>query len=247
MKTGELVIYVDESGSPDVFSNAGEDLLAAGKTPNYLVIAALRCPDPNVVARRVRSCIVWADQLQGRVRRRGSITSLHAAKDDEPVRAHVCAELASLPAKATVIVMDKRLLDPSLLWRNDRTVFYNQLASYLLEDSLHLHARTRIIFSRKNYETAADLRSLADELGRRWLTYGPPRGLPIPSQVSANQVVAASNPGLQAVDYVAWAVFRAFERGDMTYYNALQPMIRHVWDLGRLTHYSRKNPMKNPP
>lgn len=242
-----MVIYVDESGSADVFSNAGEDLPAAGKTPNYLVIAALRCPDPNVVARAVRSCVTWANQRPGRARRQGRITSLHAVKDDDSIRDHVCQALVALPIKATAIVMDKRLLDPKLRWRNDRTAFYNQLASYLLEDSLHLHTTTRIIFSRKNHETEAHLRALAAELDRRWLAYGPPLGIATPGQVTANQRVAARNPGLQAVDYVAWAVFRAFERGDMTYYRALQPILGHVWDLGRLTHYSRKNPLQNPP
>src|SRR5664280_2226870 len=120
MKSGELVIYVDESGSPDVFSTGGEDLLSLGRTPNHLVIAALRCPDPNVVARCVASCVAWANALPGRTRPQGPVVHLHAGQDDPRVREHVCRELARLPVKATAIVMDKRLLDPARTWRNDR-------------------------------------------------------------------------------------------------------------------------------
>ena len=247
MKPGELVIYVDESGSPDVFSTGGEDLLSLGRTPNHLVIAALRCPDPNVVARCVASCVTWANTLPDRTRPSGPVVSLHAGRDDPRVREHVCRELAQLPIKATAIVMDKRLLDPARTWRNDRRAFYNEMAARLLSDSFHLHEQTRIIFSRKNHETTADLRVMMAALEAEWSQFMARVAPKPPKLVSARQELAARNPGLQAVDYVAWALFRVFERGDMTHYRLLQPIIRHVSDLGHLTHYSSKHPIENPP
>jgi hypothetical protein len=247
MKPGELVIYLDESGSADVFSSSGEDLLALGRTPNYLVIAALRCPDPNVVARCVASTIAWANTLPNRTRPPGIVTNLHAGKDDVRVRLRFCQELAALPIKATAIVMDKRLLDPTRTWRNDRRAFYDEMAARLLCDSLHLHEQTRIIFSRKNHETRVDLNVMVRAVEAEWATFMARVGAPLPKTVTARHEMAAKNPGLQAVDYVAWALFRAFERGDMTHYRILQPVIRHVVDVGRLTHYSSKHPMKNPP
>ena len=247
MKPGELVIYLDESGSADVFSSSGEDLMALGRTPNYLVIAALRCPDPNLVARLVTSTIAWANTLPNRTRPPGRVRSLHAGQDDDRVRLKFCKELAALPVKATAIVMDKRLLDPARTWRNDRQAFYDEMAARLLCDSLHLYERTRIIFSRKNYETKADLDVMVKAIETEWANFMARVDPPAPQQVTARQEMAAKNPGLQAVDYVAWAVFRAFERGDMTYYRVLQPVIRHVIDLGRVTHYSSKHPMKNSP
>ncbi len=247
MKAGELVIYIDESGSPDVFTTSGEDLLALGRTPNYLVIAALRCPDPNVVARCIRGCVDWANALPGRTRPPGRVLQLHAGRDEPRVRAHVCGELAQLPVKATAIVMDKRLLDPAGTWRSDRRAFYNEMVARLLFDSLNLHEATRIIFSRKNYETEADLRVMIGVVRARWSDYLRKVSPPMPRLITARQEAASRNPGLQAVDYVAWAVFRAFERGDMAHYRLLEPIISHVWDLGRLTHYSRRHPMQNPP
>ncbi len=247
MKSGELVIYVDESGSPDVFSTTHEDLLALGRTPHYLVIAALRCPYPNTVARSIASSIAWANALPDRTRPLGKISYLHAGRDDDRVREHVCHELAQLQVKATAIVMDKRMLDPTRTWRNDRRAFYNEMAARLLCDSLHLYERTRIIFSRKNYETKADLHVMTTALQTEWSRFMANVGPPLPKLVTARQEAMARNPGLQAVDYVAWALFRVFESRDMTHYRMLQPIMRHVYDLGRLTHYTARDPIRNPP
>jgi hypothetical protein len=248
MKKGELVIYVDESGSPDIYKNrTGEDLLAAGKTPNHLVIAALRSPDPNGLARAVNGCISLANTLPGRTRRPGVHTDLHAARDDDAVRSHVCSELAALDVKATAIVMDKRLIQAGSPWLTDRSTFYNELLSMILADSLHIYEKTRIVLSHKNYETPDDLSEAIKVIQRRWSNYMRSVGARIPIEVTVKEARASTRPGLQAVDYVAWAVFQAFERGDLTYCNALQPIMRHVWDLGRLTHYSRKKPLVTVP
>lgn len=247
MKSGELVIYVDESGSPDVISTTGEDLLSLGRTPRHLVIAALRCPDPNLVAREMRALIAWADALAGRRRPRGPLTHLHAAHDDDAVRVRVYEALARLPIKATAIVMDKSQLDPALPWYSDRTVFYNEMAGRLLCDSLHLYDRTRIIFSKKNFDTRADLVTMIETVGEQWSDYVARVELPIPALVTARHEAARMNVGLQAVDYIAWALFRAFEADDLRYYNLVKPIVRHVYDLPTLTHYTARRPMLNPP
>lgn len=247
MKPGELVIYVDESGSPDVISTDGEDLLALGRTPNHLVMVALRCPDANVVAREMQSCLDWANALADRKRPRGPMVYLHATRDEDRVRDHVYECLARLPIKATAIVMDKRALDPKLTWRQDRTVFYNEIAGRLLSDSLHLYGRTRIIFSRKNFDTQADLVAIVDAVSDQWGRYMASTKAPLPVEVTARHEAARANAGLQAVDYIAWALFRVFEAGDLRYYSKIEPIVRHVHDLARLTHYSARNPIRNPP
>jgi hypothetical protein len=246
-KRGELVIYLDESGSPDVISTTGEDLLALGRTPRYFVIAAIRCPDPNVVARCIQACIAWADACQDRKRPSGPVTFLHAAKDDPIVREHVYNELAALPIKATAIAIDKTKLDPGRTWRNDRVAFYNELAGRLLSDSLHLYDTTRLVFSHKNFETGADLVRLVEVVRQQWLEYVRKVAPTMPASVTARQDLARTTFGLQAVDYIAWAIFRALEVGDLRYYEKVKPIVRHVHDIGALKHYTPRDPIQNPP
>jgi hypothetical protein len=142
------------------------------------------------------------------------------------------------------IVMDKTQFDPARTWRTDRVAFYNEMTAYLLVDSLHLHAKTKIIFSHKNHDGQVDLATMTKTIARRWAQVIPKKyaGKPV-TAASATYLKPGQDPCLQAVDYVAWAVFRAFERPDPTYYKRLQPVLSWVWDLPALTHYTRRNPL----
>jgi hypothetical protein len=247
MKPGSQFIYLDESGSPDVLNSAGKDLLAAGLTSQYLVIAALRTTSPSAVAQAVLRTVSWADGQFGSGIGKSPILELHARDDRPSVRTHMLTELAALDIVCSAIVMDKGLLDPSRPWRADRRRFYNEMMAYLLADCLHLHHTTRIIVSHKNYESQADLQVLVNDIGNRFRAVLTRTGVPPPTLVTAREDRHSRNRGLQAVDYVAWSVFQAFERNRLGSVSTLQPVLRHVWDLGQLTHYSRKNPIGNPP
>lgn len=47
-------------------------------------------------------------------------------------------------------------------------------------------------------------------------------------RIETNQ--PAQEPVLQAVDYVLWAVQRAFEKGEMRYFEYMRDKIELVWD-----------------
>lgn len=209
-------------------------------------MAAIRCTDTAGLRVAIRRSIAYADGKYGSGIGAEPIRSLHARSDRDDVRDHVCNELAQLPIKALAIAVDKTKLDPARSWRTDREAFYNEVAAYLLVNSLHLHQRTRIILSHKNYDGQVDLEAMTKAIAKRWTLMLATSKKPMTS-VTAAYVKAPVEPCLQAVDYVAWAVFRAFERGDLSWYNKLQPAISWVWAMPRLAHYTRRRPMKNPP
>ncbi len=247
MKPGSQFIYLDESGSPDIISSAGKDLLAAGLTSRYLVIAAVRTTNPSALAQAVIRTIGWADAQFGTGAGKVPVTELHARDDRPSVRTQMITELASLDIVCMAIVMDKQALDPTRQWRSDRRRFYNEMMAFLLADCLHLHDTTRIIVSHKNYESYADLQLLVKDIGDRFRHVLKRTGVTPPNLVTAREDRHSKNRGLQAADYVAWSVFQAFERGRLGPSTTLGPVLRHVWDLSALTHYSRKNPIGNPP
>ena len=247
MKPGNLTIFVDESGSPVVYNGRGLDLLAGGQTSNYCVMAAIRTTDPASLRQCIKACIGHADAKYGTGTGRARVAQLHASDDRPALRQHVCDELAKLPIKAKVIAMDKRMLDPARTWRTDRTLFYNEMAAMLVADSLHLHSSTRLIFSHKNHDGAIDLNNMIAAVARRWQAQLGGTKVPRPTNATGDHKKPGQEIGLQAVDYIAWAAFRAFEYKDMTYLNALGPIVSHVWDLAHVTHYTRKSPMQTPP
>jgi len=50
----------------------------------------------------------------------------------------------------------------------------------------------------------------------------------------------AQEPVLQAADYVLWSVQRAFERGEMRYFEFLRERIELVWDIYDVAKYKGK-------
>jgi hypothetical protein len=246
LKPGTVSLFVDESGNPEVHNRYGTDLLASGLTSNYFVLAAVRTEDPIGLRNAMTGCIAWADTQFGTGKGKAPVSELHARDDRPSLRTLVIQELTKQPIKAMAIAMDKRLLDPNKGWRTDRTRFYNEMAAYLLGDSLHTYDTTSILFSHKNQDSITDLKAMTKAISTRWAAVLRQTGAK-PSMASANHKKCAQEPALYAADYVAWAVFRAFESVDLRYVNGLQPVLSHVWDLARLTHYTRRSPMKNPP
>jgi hypothetical protein len=237
MKPGAQHIFVDESGRPEVFNKKGDDLLAVGKTSKYLVIAAIRTADPQRLAREVAAAAPTG----------GKPRILHAVTDGPGLKSRVLTTLAGLDVVASAIVMDKTMLDPAQTWRTDPTRFYNEMLGYLLGDQLHSYARTTIVISRKDFDTAKELQQMATTIGDRHRVvlggFSKWSGHSVDAQLRTH----ASSRGLQAADYIAWAVFQAFERGNMKWTQLAQPILGSIWDLGRVTRYTRKNPMTSPP
>ena len=116
------------------------------------------------------------------------------------------------------------------------------MVALLLADSLHLYEQTNIIFSRKNQDTMSELQAMVQVLASRWTARSQVHSRT--ANVAASQRKAHETPNLQAVDYVAWAVFQAFERQSLRHLEMLQPIMDHVWDHARLTHHTRRRPMK---
>ena len=238
MKAGSLRIYVDESGRPEVFNKRGDDLLASGLTSNHLVVAAVRTTNPSTLGSAIAGVAPTGS---------GKPRVLHAVQDPDNVRRRVCRAIAAQDVIATAIVMDKRQLDPARSWQRDSARFYNEMLGFLLGDCLQLHERTEIMMSRKDVDAQKELQEQLDSVVARHKVILGRMAKVQPHSVSIHQVRHRDSRGLQAADYVAYAVFQAFERNEMEFYELLQPVLGRVWDLARARSYTRRDPMKNPP
>ena len=234
MRPGSQHIFIDESGRPEVFNRKGENLLEQGTTSRYLVIAAVSTVDPQALAREVaRACTP-----PGRPPR-----VPHAVKDTTNQRIAVLESIARSKVLARAIVMDKGMLNPEQSWYRDPARFYNEMLAYLIGDQLHLHANSTVVMSRKDWDAQQELDAMGKSIDqrhrevlrrvRRWQRH----------EIKMELRTHKSSRGLQAADYVAWAVFQAFERGVMEHVRVLDPVLATVWDIGRVTHYTRRAPL----
>ncbi len=103
------------------------------------------------------------------------------------------------------------------------------LVSRLFENVLHRAERNIITFSRRGKKTRQHaLRTAieqgADRFRRRY-------GSEVQTEIQIVTGQPSDDPLLQVVDYANWAVYRAFERDEMRYFEALRNKFSLVQDV----------------
>jgi len=160
------------------------------------------------------------------------------AKDDRPeVRYLVYQCLSRLEFKAQFIVARKieRVFRNSLHAREGE--FYDHLVSLLFKNVLHRHARNRIYFSQRGSRTRQAnleqaIRRGVGEFEERWHTK-------VETEIRVDPQTGVGEPCLQVIDYMNWAVYRAFVKREMQYYRFVEDKVSLLVDLYDIARYPK--------
>jgi hypothetical protein len=110
--------------------------------------------------------------------------------------------------------------------------------THLFSNQLHLATQNTIIFARRGNKTKQHALRAAVEKGiqnfRKKYSGATLTKVDIDTKQSAQEIV------LQAADYVLWAVQRAFEKGEMRYFNYMRDKIEIVWDLYDIEKFKQR-------
>jgi hypothetical protein len=168
------------------------------------------------------------------------------AKDDTPeVRQAVFKQIRELDFKAQFIVARKieRVFRNS--FQADENEFYDYLISLLFENVLHRFSHNHVYFSQRGSRLRQAKLEQAIRLGvakfeERW-------NRKVDTEILVMPHTAVGEPCFQVIDYMHWAVYRAFVKQEMRYYNFVQDKVSLLVD--RYDHakypknwYSRDNP-----
>ncbi|MCL4535808.1 MAG: hypothetical protein M1370_11700 [Bacteroidetes bacterium] len=154
--------------------------------------------------------------------------SFHAKDDAPEVRYLVYRCIAGLEFKAQFIVARKT----ESLFRNsfhaDEGRFYDHLVSLLFENVLHRHRCNRIYFAQRGSRNRQALLERAIHQGvskfeARWNTK-------VDTEIHIEPQTAIGEPVLQVIDYMNWAVYRAFVRREMRYYRFVEEKVSLLVD-----------------
>jgi hypothetical protein len=177
-----------------------------------------------------------------------TVRAFHAKDDCPEVRMMVYKALASLDFSVQIIVARK--LEPMFRtrYRGSQDKFYDELVTWLFENRLHRCERNRIIFARRGTKTRQHalheaIRDSVARFQKRW-------SADVKTEIAVETAQPSDEPMLQVVDYTNWALYRAYDRGEMRYFDFLRDKIELVWDVfdrekykGGLNFYTRgKNP-----
>lgn len=202
-----MYIYLDESG----------DLGFTSKSSKSFVIALLYTNDPKHIRRMLKK--VRQRLLRKRYK---NLPEFKSSRSDDFVKNRILKHLSKENIEISYVILRKSTVYSYLHQKHN--VLYNYLTGFLVERLPQLKDKEIIIVADKC------LSKINREKFNRYLKsktfsnfYKIGKLLP---KIQIQHKTSLEEPCLQAVDYVANAVYRKYEFNDETYYNIIKPKIR---------------------
>lgn len=198
-------IFLDESG----------DLGFKPTSSRWFIFTIAMVSDPRALERVVKR--VWRPLR----RKHKKLGELHAYHADDITRTRVLSRLNELDdLRILCTILNKQKVHIDL--QNQKNYLYNYTANILLErlhtkDVLKLGEPIHLYIDRK--DTKKQLR----ENFVRYLTTSMTKRRDGTFKVELHS--SHENKSLQAVDFISWAVFRKYEKGDYEFYEIIKSKI----------------------
>jgi len=245
--------FVDEAGDPAFYGAGKKIIVGTAGCSKTLSLGYLHTRDPQQIRSKlaeVRLEVSESNYLKNIPTVRRSLLAFHATDDCPEVRHLVYEALMKTDFSAQVIVARKREQHFREAFGGSQDRYYEALVTALFRHRLHLNTPTQIIFSRRGNKSRQRALREAVELAAQRFRQENVGASQTAIDVQTSQMI--QEPALQGIDYVMWSVQRAYERGEMRYFEFLRDRIELVWDiydwekmkiegLQRKVYYDRKN------
>jgi len=234
-----LYFFVDESGDPNFYGKGGDIIVGTPGCSRILLLGFVRVEQPDII----RECL---SELQDQIAReqylqdipsiRKTKIAFHAKDDCPEVRMMVYKTLAQQDFAAQVIVARKIERMFRSRYKGSRDKFYEDLVGKLFQNETHKAEINNIVFSKRGnkiqqHTMRAAIVAGVDRFRQKW-------GTDISTQLNIETLSSSHDFMLQVVDYTNWAVQRAFEKGEMRYFNFLRNKYELVLDLFDKKNYA---------
>ncbi len=229
--------FVDESGDPTFYDEAGNLIVGKEGCSPILLLGFVEMSDPQPIRQKILSLqneITNDPYFQGFHSIKRTSVAFHAKDDLPEIRFQFYKLIASLDFKAQFVVARKI----ERVFRNNfnarETEFYDNLVTTLFQNVLHRHSENHIIFAtRGSRERQAPL-SNAIKAGIRKFEEKWKR--PVNTTFDIQAQTPKGEPCLSIADYMNWAVYRAFTRREIRYFQTVERNVSLLVDL-----YDNKN------
>lgn len=254
--------FVDEAGDATLFSRRGRVLVGTEGCSRFFILGLVDVEAPESLAQdleNLRAALLADPYFQGvpsmQAEARKTALAFHAKDDLPEVRREVLSILSRHELRFFAVVRDKREVleyvrrrgthDPA--YRYHPNDLYDSLVRRLFKERLHKDDAYRVHFARRGRSdrTAALDRALRAARQR----FGERTGITTAAPIEVIATTPPACPGLQAADYLLWALQRLFERGEERFVSLLWPIFRLVHDIddrreaGYGIYYTQKRPL----
>jgi undecaprenyl pyrophosphate synthase len=207
---------MDESG------DLGFDF-AKEKTPRNFVIVFLMVKNDNAINKAVAKVYKSIPQKYRKHIKGGA---LHCAKESAKVRIKMLSLLKDIDASVMAIILNKKNVFTKM--KDEKPIFYNYIVNILLDRIANknvLSKNDKINFIASQRETNKFL----NENFKNYIetqTYDKHK-----VNINVNVQPFYNVKGLQAVDFISWAIFKKYENSERYFYNIIKKLIVEEYTL----------------
>ncbi len=228
----ELHFFVDEAGDPVFFNRKGQLIVGQEGCSKTLLLGFVMTEDPKALRKSLLSLhkdVINDPYLQDIPSIQKTKVGFHAKDDCPEVREKVYKRIKEMDFTAEFIIARKLEKTFRNRHKSKTTIFYDDLVTKLFKNKLHLAEKNYITYAsrgnRKREEPFSDALQVAiNDFEKQWKTK-------VDSEYKVEAHRPSGEPCLQVVDYMNWAVQRAFERGEMRYFNYVKEKVKFLVDI----------------
>ena len=239
--------FVDEAGDPTFFNRFGKNIVGTEGCSKILLLGFIKTDDPDTLRKemvKLQNEIINDPYYSGIPSLQKTRVCFHAKDDIPEIREKVFRKITSLNFKAEFFVARK--LEKLFLGRHKgkENLFYDDLIAKLFENKSHKADKSIIYFATRGNRTRQ--KPLEDAIEKATLTFKKKWNIEINGKINVLPQSPVGEPCLQIVDYMNWAVQRAFIKGEQRFYKLVEDKISYLVDIYDFdkypkNYYSRKN------
>jgi len=239
--------FVDESGDPIFYDRNGNYIVGKEGCSKLLALGLIRTENPKGLREKIQklqSEIISDPYLQGIPSLEKTKIAFHAKNDVPEVREKVFKLIKELDFKAEFIVGRKVEDIFKKRHKGKEGIFYNDLVSKLFENKLHIAQESYIYFAVRGNKTKQE--PFEDAIQAAINLFESKWGIKNDCNINIIPQSPSGEVCLQVVDYVLWAVQRAYIKRDMRFYKFIEGKVSFlldIYDSGKYpkNYYSKKN------
>jgi len=232
--------FVDESGDTIFYDRYGKIIIGNDGVSKILILGFIHTGNPQVIRQKIielKKEIIKDPYLFEIPSLKKTSIAFHAKDDCPEVREKVYKSIMKLDFSAEIFVARKI---PNIFnkkhHRNEKE-FYDDLISKLFENKLHLAKMNKIYFSvRGSKIRQIPLEKAIEKSKQKFETRWHKK---IDSNIEIQPQSPSGEPCIQVIDYVLWAIQRAFVKKEMRYYHVGEEKIKYLVDIYDTNKYPK--------
>jgi hypothetical protein len=229
---GSVWFFVDESGDPTFYDRKGNFIVGQDGCSPILLLGFVEALNPQLIRDRLQALqtSVLADPLLAGTPSMAKTAKGFHAKDDSPeVRYMVFKLISEFDIRCQFVVARKieRVFRNS--FQASEMSFYDHLIETLFQDMLHRYTDNHVYFAKRGSRQRQT--PLAGAISRSIERFEHKWGTTVETNHTIYPQTPQGEPCLSVVDYMNWAVQRAFIRREMRYFDFIADKVSLVVDL----------------